>query len=96
MEGDGYGRQDGDGREEGGEMGARQPGRAGRPKHAMGCSSPGDQLHRNVEGRKQRTGKGRKQQRETTKQHERPGSGPGGEEDESGSVSPGNTANTAQ
>lgn len=47
--------------------------RQGRPRRAMGCSSPGDQLHRNVEGRKQRTGKGRKQQqRETTKQHERP------------------------
>lgn len=40
--------------------------RQGRPRRAMGCSSPGDQLHRNVEGRKQRTGKGRKQQQHET------------------------------
>lgn len=64
-------------------MGERREERQGRPRRARGCSSPGDQLHRNVAGRKPRTGEGRKQQRETTKQHERPGTGPGGEDESS-------------
>lgn len=47
----------GEGREEGCQA-ARE--RQGRPSRAMGRSSSGDQLHINVEGRKQSTGKGRK------------------------------------